>query len=139
MNWLDLILGALFMLCTVGGLILSVVAFKDGDEEAGGMFIVLMIVGGFFFALPFISLDKSSGATIGTITSVDKTFWGNTVVYIKTSETEQEEYCIEDKDVATQAAELIGEKVKVSYGTRVGIYSTGRCNDAPVETIEVVE
>ena len=58
---------------------------------------------------------------------------------LKTSETAQEEYCVEDIELAAQATELIGKKVKVSYGERVGIYSVGRCSEAPIDVIEVVE
>ena len=34
--------------------------------------------------------------------------------------------------------ELIGKEVKVEYGTRVGLYSTGRCSSAPIEKIEEI-
>jgi len=90
--------------------------------------------------LPFIVLDKGSGSTIGTITSVDKNFFGTTALYIKTSETAQEKYCIEfDEELEDTAKEFIGQEVKVSYGERVGIYSTGKCNQAPIESIELVK
>lgn len=88
--------------------------------------------------LPFIHLDRGSGSTIGTITSVDKNFFGTTAIYIKTSETEQENYCIEDEKIAEQAKELIGKEVKVDYGTRMGLYSTGRCSSAPIKKIEML-
>ena len=139
MNWLDFILGALFMVSFIGGLILTVLMFKDEEFEAGLSIMILAGLVAFFTGIPFIVLDRGSGSTIGEITSVDKNYFGTTAVYIKTSETEQEEYCVEDTDVATKASELIGKKVKVSYGERVGIYSVGRCSQAPLETIEVVE
>lgn len=140
MNGLDLFLGALFMLLFVGGLILSVVAFKDDDFEAGlGVLVFGLMFAGVIFSCAFLVVDKGSGASIGEITSVDKNFFGTTALYVKTSETEQEEYCIEDEEVAKQAAELIGKKVKISYGERVGLYSTGDCGQAPVEKIEVIE
>ena len=140
MNGLDLFLGALFMLLFVGGLILSVVAFKDDDFEAGlGVLVFGLMFAVIIFLGAFLVVDKGSGASIGEITSVDKNFFGTTALYVKTSETEQEEYCIEDEEVAKQAAELIGKKVKISYGERVGLYSTGDCGQAPVEKIEVIE
>ena len=139
MNWLDLILGALFMVSFVGGLILVVLMFKDEEFEAGISIMVIAGMVAFFTGKPFLVLDRGSGSTIGEITSVDKNYFGTTAVYIKTSETAQEEYCVEDTDVAVQAAELIGKKVKVSYGERVGIYSVGRCSQAPLEVIEVIE
>ena len=93
----------------------------------------------FLLFVPFLALDKSSGVTIGTITSVDKNFFGTTAIYIKTSETEQEKYCAEDEEVIEMAKELIGSKVKISYGTRVGLYSLKQCREAPVEKIEKME
>lgn len=139
MNWLDLILGAGFMLCFVGGLILSVIAFKDDEFDAGLTILFLGLGLGVVFGAPLVTIDKGAGSTIGEITSVDKSFWGNTKIFVKTSETEQEEYCAEDADVAAKAIELIGKKVKISYGERVGVFSTGKCGQAPVEIIEVVE
>lgn len=75
---------------------------------------------------------------IGIITSVDKNFFGTTALYIKTTETTEEQYCIEDNKLAEVAKENIGKKVRVNYGTRVGIYSTGACDNAPVDIIEVI-
>lgn len=136
MNILDLILGALFLVSSIGGLIWAICAFKDDEFEVGLTILFIGAFIAFFTALPFIVLDKGSGSTIGEITSVDKNYFGTTALYIKTSETAQEEYCIEDEKVALQASELIGKKVKVSYGERVGIYSTGACSQAPIEVIE---
>ena len=139
MNWLDLILGAGFMFCFVGGLIWSVLAFKDDEIEVGLTILGLGLIVAVMCGAPFVTIDKGAGSTIGEITSVDKSFWGNTKIFVKTSETEQEEYCAETIEVSNKAKELIGKKVKISYGERVGIYSTGKCQQAPVEVIEVVE
>ena len=139
MNWVDILLiiiGSLFLLT---GLIVLIVGIVDDEVGLGiGLFITTLFFASFFGILPFIRLDKSSGSTIGTITSVDKNFFGTTAIYIKTSETEQEEYCIEDEGVVEQAKELIGKEVKVEYETRVGLYSTGRCSSAPIENIEEI-
>ena len=86
----------------------------------------------------FFVCDKSSGVTQGYITSVDKNFFGTTAVFIKTSESSQEEYCIEDDKIVDIANENIGKKVRINYGTRVGIYSTGACDNAPIDVIEVI-
>ena len=139
MNWLDLILGAGFMLCFVGGLIFSVIAFKDDEFDAGLIILFLGLGLGVVFGTPLVTIDKGAGSTIGEITSVDKSFWGNTKIFVKTSETEQEEYCAETIEVSNKAKELIGKKVKISYGERVGIFSTGKCQQAPVEVIEEVK
>lgn len=139
MNIIDFILGAIFLFSSIGGLIITVSCIKDDELEAAISIGFLALVGAFITGFSFLVLDKGSGSTIGEITSIDKNFFGTTALYIKTSETTQEEYCIESEEVVEQAKELIGKKVKVSYGERVGIYSTGRCNQAPIEKIEVIE
>lgn len=138
MNWLDIILIILITIILVGGVVISILAWI-GDAIGFGfclLFMALFISG--MLTLPFIVLDNGEGSTIGTITSVDKNFFGTTAVYVKTSETTQEKLCIEDNELSEQAKSLIGKEVKVSYGTRVGLYSTGKCGQAPIEKIEVV-
>lgn len=45
--------------------------------------------------------------------------------------------CIEYNDrLENKAKEMVGKEVKISYGERVGLYSTGRCRPAPIEKIE---
>lgn len=138
MNGIDVILGALFLISSIGGLILSVIMFKDDEIDAGLFILVMAGTVAFFTGATFVVVDRGSGVTMGEITSVDKNYFGTTAVYIKTSETEQEKYCIEDDFVAAQAKEYIGKKVKISYGERVGIYSTGKCSQAPVTYIEEI-
>lgn len=101
----------------------------------GCLFLASII--SFLFVLPFLALDKSSGSTIGKITSVDKNFFGTTAIYIKVNETKEEEYCAEDEEIIELAKEYIGKYVKVSYGTRVGLYHLNQCRQAPVEKIEI--
>jgi len=113
------------------------VKYEEYEAIFALFFICSLVI--FFLIMPFLALDKSSGVTIGTITSVDKNFFGTTAIYIKTSETEQEKYCAEDEEVIEMAKELIGSKVKISYGTRVGLYSLKQCREAPVEKIEKME
>lgn len=138
MNWLDIILIILVIIILVGGIVISILAWVDGEIGLGFGMLFMAIFISSMFALPFIVLDNGAGSTIGTITSVDKNFFGTTAVYVKTSETTQEKLCIEDKELSEQAKSLIGKEVKVSYGTRVGLYSTGKCGQAPIEKIEVV-
>ena len=141
MNWLDVILIIINVMVIIGGI--SFVIYNAYDEGISGFafgLVISLIVCGFilFFSFtPFVVLDKGSGSTIGTITSVDKNFFGTTALYIKTSETTQEKYCIEfDEELENKAKELIGKKVKISYGERVGLYATGKCSQAPIEKIE---
>lgn len=139
MNWLDIIIIiiiAIITLCAMG-LTLTVIQEHE-DGIIGRVFITWIILTGVCI-LPFLTIDKASGATIGTITAVDRNFFGTHAIYIRTSETEQEKYCTESLDVTKIAVNNIGKKVKVKYGTRVGLYSTGACSQAPIKEIEIIE
>ena len=139
MNFLDIIIIIVLILLTLGALILQFMAVSDKEYGMiGGVFVMWLIICGFIFCVSFVSVDKKSGSTVGTITSVDKNFFGTTALYIKTTETTEEQYCIEDEDLVEVAKENIGKKVRISYGTRVGIYSTGECDNAPIDIIEVI-
>lgn len=138
MNWLDIILIILIAIILVGGIVISILAWTESEISFGFRLLFTALFISSMLISPFIVFDKGSGSTIGTITSVDKNFFGTTAVYVKTSETTQEKLCIEDNELSKQAKSLIGKEVKVSYGTRVGLYSTGKCGQAPIEKIEVV-
>lgn len=136
MNWLDIIMLILAVGLFIGAVVALVVNIKD-DNTSFGIFKAFVILLFEFIPMPyFVVLDKGVGSTIGTITSVDKNFFGTTSLYIKTSENTQEKYCIENEDIVNVANELIGQNVKISYGERVGLYSTNKCHSAPVEMIE---
>lgn len=140
MNWLDILLiiinGILFFI----GIFITIFSIKDDEiEVALGFWVFWSIVAIFTICLPFVVIDKASGSTVGTITSVDKNFFGTTSIYIKTSETTQEKYCIEDSETVSIAKENVGKKVKIEYGSRVGFYSTSKCGQAPVEKIIIEE
>ena len=139
MNFLDIIIIIVLILLTLGALILQFMAVSDQEYGMiGGVFVIWLVICGFIFCESFVNIDKKSGATVGTINSVDKNFFGTTALYIKTTETTEEQYCIEDNKLAEVAKENIGKKVRISYGTRVGIYSTGACDNAPIDIIEVI-
>ena len=143
MNFLDIILIVINVGLIIFGIISIPLAIKDdwGDWIAIciGFWICYLLLG-WLLIMPFIVLDRGSGSTIGTITSVDKNFFGTTALYVKTSETTQEKYCIEfDEKLEKKAKELIGKEVKVSYGKRVGLYSTGKCSQAPIKSIELIK
>ena len=139
MNFLDIIIVVVLILLTLGALILQFIAISEKEYGMiGGVFVTWLIICGFIFCASFVSIDKKSGSTIGTITSVDKNFFGTTALYIKTTETTEEQYCIEDNKLADIAKENIGKKVRISYGTRVGIYSTEACDNAPIDIIEII-
>ena len=138
MNWLDITLIVVAIAIFIGGLVLLIAACMDCEVGLGvGAFVMALGLAFLIGILPFMVFDRGSGATIGVITSVDRNFFGTTALYVKTSETTQEKYCIEfDKELETKAKELIGKNVKIEYGSRVGLYSTGKCSEAPVESIE---
>ncbi|MBO7611093.1 MAG: hypothetical protein J6T23_02655 [Elusimicrobia bacterium] len=147
MNWLDILLLIINIIVIVTGIILIPVAIirynNDSWSDMPAITIsywVIYLCLGWLLLIPFIVIDKHSGATVGTITSVDKNFFGTTALYIKTIENKEEKYCIEfDEELETQANKYIGEKVKISYGKRVGFYSTGKCSQAPIEKIELLK
>ena len=140
MNFLDIIIiVGILIPATVGALVCQITSIIEKDYEfIIEVFITWLIIFCFVFTISFVNIDKNSGATVGTITSVDKNFFGTTSLYIKTTETTEEQYCIEDNKLAEIAKENIGKKVRINYGNRVGIYSTGACDNAPVDTIEVI-
>ena len=138
MNWLDIIMIIFAIAIFIGAIVTIIVAAMDGEISEGiGIAIIILA----FESIPifyFGVFDKGAGTTIGTITSVDRNFFGTTSIYIKTSENSQERYCIEDNEIVSQAHELIDQDVKISYGTRVGLYSTNKCHSAPVDKIEAI-
>lgn len=140
MNGLDVFLIICILIVVIGGLTLFTLSIKyDGIDDTTSIIFVFTICAAVVLCAPFIIIDKGSGSTIGEVTSIDKNFFGTTAVYIKTSEITQEKYCVEDSKVAEQAKELIGKKVKISYGERVGIYSTSKCDEAPIDHIEEIK
>ena len=139
MNWLDIIGILIIIVIVIGSIVLEVIGIYDKEYEfAGGCFVVSLFLCALVVLIFFFVCDKSAGVTQGYITSVDKNFFGTTSIFIKTSESSQEEYCIEDDKIVDIAKENIGKKVRVNYGTRIGIYSTGACDNAPIDTIEVI-
>lgn len=138
MNWLDIVLIILSGAFFVGALFCLVLTFIEGDLEfLGGVFVLVFV--GVLILIPMWAFDWQSGITTGKITSVDKNLWGTTALYIKTSETEQEKYCIENKSLLKEANSLIGKEVTITYGKRFGIYSVKKCHQSPIEKIETIE
>ena len=144
MNWLDILLIIIIIACTAVEIGLIIAAIIKRDDYFSNiplcLWVYSMILAVILPALifRFVVIDKNSGTTTGTITSVDKDFFGTTSVFIRTSGAVQERYCIEDEKLANKAKKLIGQDVVVEYGTRVGWYSTGKCDQAPIETIELI-
>ena len=138
MNILDILMIILGIGIFIGAMVVLVWEAKEEQLGIGVVLALFVLVLEIIPFLYFLVLDKGSGSTIGTITSVDKNFFGTTSVYVKTSENSQEQYCIENEDIVNLAKEMIGKEVKISYGERVGLYSTNMCHSAPIEKIEEV-
>ena len=142
MIFIDVIM-IICMIITFGIGIWVLVMLINDDCVGCGIFSALLVWAcGFllFVIIPFFVLDKSSGATIGEITSIDKNLGGTTALYIKTNNATEEKYCIEyNQELIDKANELIGKKVKITYGERVGFYFSDKCHQSPVETIEEIK
>ncbi len=139
MNILDIILFLISAVIIVGAIALIVYEIIKRDGEAVFAVIVVSILSlTFTLFIPLVAIDFESGSTVGTITSVDKSFWGYTNVYVRTTANKEEKYCVEDNGMAELATIVIGKEVKISYDTRVGLYSTGRCHKAPIKSIEFI-
>ena len=114
MNWLDIIGILIIVFIVIGSIILDIIAIMDKEYGfVGGCFVVSLFLCALVVLIFFFVCDKSAGVTQGYITSVDKLV-----------------------DIAN---ENIGKKVTVKYGKRVGLYSTGRCNQGPIEDIKLAE
>lgn len=138
MVWFDYILLAIASIVFLFSIGLSLLMAKDYGFGSclGSIFFGAVLI--FIVSIPVIAFDTHSGYTVGEITSVDKNFFGSTSVYIKTTNNNEEEYCVETKEKAEEAASLIGKKVKISYGKRIGIYSVSKCDQAPIDKFEVL-
>lgn len=139
MNALDIFLIALIIIVWVIDLIIIINFIKDGFTEdilgcllAGVIFTIVLLA-------PFVIIDKASGSTVGYVTSADDNFWGTKALYLKTTENNEEKYCIEDPELKKGAEDLVGKKIKIKYGKRIGLFSTGACGESPIEYIEVLE
>jgi len=139
MNWLDIIFIIALAVITLIALIGQIIAIKDEEYSfIGQIFIIWLMIFGLIFCIAFVKIDKRGGVSVGTITAVDKNFFGTTRMYFKTTENNEEEYCIEATKIADIAKENVGKKVRIFYGTRVGVYSTGRCDEAPIDHIDIL-
>lgn len=139
MVWFDFILLAIAILVFIFSIGLSVWMAKDFDFGACFGAVIFGAILIFIVSIPVLVFDTHSGYTVGEITSVDKNTFGSTSVYIKTTNNKEEKYCVETDEKAKEAAELIGKKVKISYGKRVGIYSVSKCDQAPIDSFEEIE
>ena len=141
MVWFDVLLiiliAVILVLLIIFNTYMIVKDMFDIGTMIGSIFIAVMFIG--IIMIPTIVIDTHSGYTVGEITSVDKNTFGSTAVYVKTTNNKEEKYCVETDEKAKEAAELIGKKVKISYGKRVGIYSVSKCDQAPIDRFEEVE
>lgn len=138
MTWFDILLIFAAIVVFILGIVLSIWMAKD--FEFGGCIGAVVVTAVLIFVIltPMIVIDTHSGYTVGEITSVDRNTFGSTSVYIKTTNNKEEKYCVETDEKAEEAASLIGKKVKISYGKRVGIYPMSKCDQSPIEKFEEI-
>lgn len=93
-----------------------------------------------------LRLDFAGGSHRITPTAVDNDFWGNYIVYFKTSEytqnTQESYYCIDKGDIelAEEMKDYIkqGKDVMVYYDKYVGWKGISSCGESPITKIEAI-
>lgn len=138
MTWFDILLIFAVVVILILGVAMAIWMAKDFEFGAciGAVVVTAVLI--VVILTPVIVIDPHSGYTVGEITSVDRNTFGSTSVYIKTTNNKEEKYCVETDEKAEEAASLIGKKVKISYGKRVGIYSMSKCDQSPIEKFEEI-
>ena len=140
MNWLDILMLIVCIVIFMLGFVWLIFAIKEDSTGAGIVRFFIGIGASLFIGvLTWLCMDFKSGKTVGEITSVDKNFFGTTAVYIKVNNNSEERYCVESDNIVDLANEYVGKKVQTSYGKRFGFYSTGRCSNAPIDEIRLIE
>lgn len=102
-------------------------------------YIFIMLFAGitFIFGLTqVLVIDKNADMTIGILVGIEKEPLGSTSVYIRTGDSEQRRYCMEDEELIQFAKKHLGETIRVGWGDRVGFYSLNKCKQAPIIHIE---
>ena len=99
--------------------------------------IIILLMAMCIFVIPFIVVDTDNKTIEGTLTNVEKNWYGTYTIYIRTDKNEK--YCVENKDIINMANELIGREVIIGKGTREGMYGITKCHEAPITHIERVK
>lgn len=99
--------------------------------------LFFQIVIGMVLIIPMVVIDNDKKTIEGKIEAVEKNFGGTYTITIKTDK--REKYCAENKDIIEMAQKLEGRKVILGKGTREGIYTYDKCQEAPIIHIEKVK
>ena len=140
MVWTDYIIIAILIFLTIIFLLglIGCIKNKEGIDFVVKLIIAYIIFGG-ICVIAFLVMDNYPGDAAGKVTKVNRNFFGTTAIYVRTSETNEEEYCIEDSELSKKAYGYIGKDIKLHHTARVGLYSSGACSQGPVDRIELSE
>jgi len=119
-------------------LILSTYRLAKDDISLMSYIFVMLFAGlTFVFGLTqVLVIDKNADMTIGVLVGMEREPLGSVSVYIRTGDSEQRHYCMEDEELIQFAKEHLGETVRVGWGDRVGFYPLNKCRQAPIIHIE---
>lgn len=107
--------------------------------------MIILIIVIIILIVAFGAFDPHTGANAGTLTAVDKNFFGTYSVFINDGQYDNNSgktgytYCIDadNAELIAKVQSMIGKKVKVSYPeTRFGFYTWDKCKQAPLKEIE---
>lgn len=119
-------------------LIISTYRLASNDISLLNYILIMLFAGAtFIFGLTqVLVIDRNADMTIGVLVGIEREPFGRAYVYIKTEDSEQRRYCMEDEDLIAFAKEHTGEVVRVGWGDRVGFYPLNKCKQAPIIHIE---
>lgn len=119
-------------------LIISTYRLANDDISLLNYILIMLFAGvTFTFGLTqVLVIDKNADMAVGTLVGIEKEPLGSVSVYIRTGDSEQRRYCMEDEELIQFAKEHIGEVVRVGWGDRVGFYPLNKCRQAPIIHIE---
>ena len=119
-------------------LIISTYRLANDDISLLSYLLIMLFAGTtlIFGLTQVLVIDKNADMTTGVLVGMERSPLGSTTIYIRTGDSEQRHYCIEDEELIYFAKEHLGETVRVGWGERVGFYSLNKCRQAPIIYIE---
>ena len=129
-----------FFVIIVAIALISIATISMIKENLGVVdFYLIMIFGTLVLAMAVpqvLVIDRDPDMSIGVLVGMEENPFGTYTVFIRTNDSDQRHYCMEDPDIIAFAKTLVGETVRVGWGERVGIYPLEKCNQAPIIHIE---
>ena len=119
-------------------LVISTYRLAEDDISLVSYLLIMLFAGTtFVFGLTqVLVIDKNADMTVGVLVGMEREPLGSVSVYIRTGDSEQKHYCMEDEELIHFAKEHLGEVVRVGWGDRVGFYPLNKCRQAPIIHIE---